>query len=439
MALVLGGYLFFGRPFAHVGVPWTPIYVGEALLAAGVYAMLAERRTAVAVVTGSAPLQAVLALLVLTVARLPGDFASHRVAALQDAAVCYYTVFAVVVACVACTSDASAQWLAGWYRRAIPWLLAWIPVAVLLSRSSDPGSAEALSGRTVPGTDVALFGFKAGDLAMHAAVAVAFLWLCDRPASAHDRLCRTALTALGLGGILVAGSVNRGGLLTGAVVICATVALCRERKQLVGTALGSLTVVLALTAVSGVSVDVAGRDVSLPQLAENARSIFDADVDAADQRGTVEWRLEYWSAVAGDVWNGRAGPLGYGFGTNLADRYGFQVATDEEDQRLRNAHNSHLSVMARLGLPGFAVWTLLWFVWLRTLWRARRSHSSEEVNRRFATWLLIAVAAVLFNAVFDPILEGPQVAIWTWTLFGVGCAVATGRKAAPPSPVLTAP
>jgi hypothetical protein len=37
---------------------------------------------------------------------------------------------------------------------------------------------------------------------------------------------------------------------------------------------------------------------------------------------------------------------------------------------------------------------------------------------------MVGVTAILVNAYLDPTLEGPQVAIWLWTLVGLGLGIA---------------
>jgi hypothetical protein len=40
---------------------------------------------------------------------------------------------------------------------------------------------------------------------------------------------------------------------------------------------------------------------------------------------------------------------------------------------------------------------------------------------------VVGVTAILANAYFDPTLESPQVAIWLWTLAGLGLGIASLR------------
>jgi hypothetical protein len=38
-------------------------------------------------------------------------------------------------------------------------------------------------------------------------------------------------------------------------------------------------------------------------------------------------------------------------------------------------------------------------------------------------WLIVSSAAILINSIFDPALEGPQVAWWLWAMLGLGIAM----------------
>jgi hypothetical protein len=37
-----------------------------------------------------------------------------------------------------------------------------------------------------------------------------------------------------------------------------------------------------------------------------------------------------------------------------------------------------------------------------------------------AAWLVATLSGYMVNAFFDPSLEGPQVAVWAWSLAGIG-------------------
>lgn len=420
LCVVLAGYLFFDRPFAYLRIPGTPVFVGEVVLAFGLYTVV-RSHSAVTAVRSSPPLQVLLLLMALGISQLLWDIPEYGVAALRDAAIWYYALFAFIVASLLRSSSELPVRMLRWYRAIIPWYLAWAPVAVILSRTMDGGA-------NVPGTDTDIFGFKNGNIAVHAALAVSFLWLCDEAVTVKHRGRRLVLTGLGLTAVLAAGTTHRSGLVSATVVLLATMALAKRSKAMAGTVLGCLVVMTAFVLAADLRLEQQGRDVSIGQVAENIVSLLNVSADGVQGDDdalteTVTWRLGYWSEVAVDVIDGTAGPFGYGFGSNLADRYGFQVISEDSDQPLRNAHNSHLTLMARMGLAGFILWVGLWAVWFANVLRQVRSSSSRHKSQPgFAAWLLVAAIGILLNAVFDPTLEGPQVAIWLWTIFGIGCA-----------------
>ncbi|HVM15651.1 MAG TPA: O-antigen ligase family protein [Egibacteraceae bacterium] len=414
LAVVLAGYLFFGRPFAYLHVPAIPVFLGELLLGVGLVVVLRRSHHLVRTVSRSPPLEALLLLLGLGTARLVADLPSYGLLALRDAALWYYALLAFVVAALLTLNPSLLDRLLSWYARILPWFLVWGGVAVIVSR-------QLTNGPTVPGTGVPVFGFKAGDLAVHLAIGLSFFWLLKGEETLPARRLRLLVTGAGLMSLLIAGTTNRGGFVSAAFILGGTaLASPARRRTMVSTVAGVLLLLLALAALSDARLDVDGREISLRQLAENVSTLVGAEgSEKGAQRGTVQWRLAYWGDIAQDTLAGNNGPLGLGFGPNLADTYGYQVAFDEP---LRNAHNSHVTLLARLGLPGFAVWLLFWLVWFRTLASKRRKASPESRERHLSSWLTISVLGILVNAAFDPGLEGPQVALWLWTLVGIGCS-----------------
>jgi len=116
--------------------------------------------------------------------------------------------------------------------------------------------------------------------------------------------------------------------------------------------------------VSDVRVPVSnGREISAAQMMENIGSIINPDGAESRQRSTTEWRLSLWSSVVNDVNNEH--PLnGFGPGPDLGERYG---VTTSEQVPLRNPHNSHVGVLARMGWVGIGMWAVLWSVWALNL------------------------------------------------------------------------
>ncbi len=417
LIFVLGGYLFFNRTFAWIHVPGIPVFLGEVVLLVGAYEALRWGKTA-AVVRRSAPLKVLVAFMIIGLAGLAWRLPQYGLDAVRDSAIWYYGTFAVLVAAALAANPGIRARVLGAYRRALPWFLLWAPVAVALDR----GFSDAVPN--VPDSDTSLFSFKPGDFAVHAALAIAFLWLADeRPRGRVPSRVRV-LTALGLVGVFVAGSQNRGGLLAALTILLITMVFLRERGQLVYAAVFTLGALLAVALVLDLRVNLGAREVSAQQMLANAQSLLGAEEDH-DLTGTVAWRLELWGAVFDDVAYGDLFVTGWGFGPNLGELYG---VAGEGEQPLRSPHNSHLNVLARMGVSGAVAWGLLWLVWFGAV--GSRVGPRHDVlpgsQAALAAWALAAIAGMLVNAVFDPTLEGPQVAVWFWSLTGFATALLVG-------------
>jgi hypothetical protein len=84
-----------------------------------------------------------------------------------------------------------------------------------------------------------------------------------------------------------------------------------------------------------------------------------------------------------------------------------------------------MSVLARMGVPGFLLWILLQAAFALLLLRALLAHrrAGDIQLAAVGAWVLAFWAAIMVNTSFDPYLEGPQGGIWFWALFGLGLVV----------------
>jgi hypothetical protein len=136
---------------------------------------------------------------------------------------------------------------------------------------------------------------------------------------------------------------------------------------------------------------------------------------------TVAWRLAWWNALTTDVTSSVEGTLfGIGFGTDLTAPFGLQ--TDVEDGRpLRSPHDFLLTVFARTGLVGVALWSVWIGLWLRQalggIRAASRGGNSAEADYRL--WLMVFPVAMIVAALFGVVLEGPYGAIPCYLLLGM--------------------
>jgi O-antigen ligase len=167
------------------------------------------------------------------------------------------------------------------------------------------------------------------------------------------------------------------------------------------------------------------RSLSARQIVDNVAGI--AGQGEQQMEDTKTWRLEWWDIILSDTVYGPNFWTGRGFGLNLADADGFQDGDHPDLPALRSPHNVHMTVLARAGVPGLALW-----LGLLTSWFAIMMHAMLTARRRGQTeWaglFLFAscyAASFVINATFDVALEGPMQGIWFWCLvgFGIGSAM----------------
>jgi hypothetical protein len=460
LGVLLAGYAFMGRGFAHLGVP--PVYVGEMVLALGLVA------TAVAAVRSRLQISRSWLVILLGVFMLLGlirtvpYIPTYGSDALRDATLWGYGVFALMLFVML-----DREWVLRLFKLygyvAVVFLF-WGPVAYFLyvnyTVESSPGSFVFVNSLipNAPGSDVPILFFKAQDMAVHTAGAIAFLVLGTPVISrVRDFLWRFGAALPASWMVYTTGTVTRGGLaavvaslgvlgvlgavarrtrnwapvLAGAVLFAAIVASGLSLPSLPSFGPGptpiavpsgpipSATPTPTPTATPSPLPEWAVPRASTPtQWWENITSIFFGSSNSQLQ-GTKEFRLAWWGKIVDYTFKGPYFWAGKGFGINLATADGFQGTPD---QSLRAPHNSHLSVLARMGVPGFLLWIVLQLGFalflLRALLAYRRSGDSQLT--RVSAWVLVFWTAIMVNASFDPYLEGPQGGIWFWTLFGLG-------------------
>jgi O-antigen ligase len=411
IAVLLVGYAVLGRPFAYLGIP--PLYVGEVVFAIGL---------AAAVATGALwlPFRSPLAWLLLAfmswgALRTVPYIATYGFDALRDAALWGYGLFALIVSGLLQRSGWFAR-VPSLYGRFAFWFVLWAPLAIVASsllRDSLP---------FMPGSpDVPVFGLRSTDPLVHLAGAAAFVLSgLGSVVAARGPVRGLPLKSLWwlcwLGVVLMGASLSRGSMLAvilGLFVVLAALPLRRTlRISIVG-------LVMLVAIVPFVRLDLDDyRQVSRHQLADNVNTIFERP--GADS--TAEWRLDWWETIRNYTVYGPYFWQGKGFGVNLADDDGFQVYSDNF---LRSPHSGHLTVLARMGVPGLALWTALQIVFVATLvrgfMRARRRH--EEWWARLNIFVLAYWVAYVVNGSFDVWLESPHGGIWFWCLFGFGMCV----------------
>jgi hypothetical protein len=424
LVLTLGGYLFFDRAFAYIHVPGTPIFIGEAVIILGGYAMLAANLHLGRLVRHSATLKALVAYMAWGAFLLARAIGQYGEDAIRDAALWYYASVAIlVVGVIVSRPDRLSRWL-GSFGKATPYVLIWFPFAII---------ADALFADIaplVPDSEVPFTSHKVGNMAVMAAAGLGFMWLVDRDGELYSERQRAGLTALATIVLLFAAMKNRGGFVSAAVALAVALIFMRRRRSEISLIMvGVVVVLLAVGLLSRVEVDLFsdGRSVSVEQFLQNMSSVVDQNSGGSRQTTTTKWRLEIWGKVLHDVTTKY--PLtGYGPGPDLGKIY--KIA-GEGDVPLRNPHNSHVGILARSGFVGVVLWAVIWITWTieLLLTRSRMLARGRTMEAGVIVWLIVTVVAILVNAIFDPTLEGPQVGWWLWASLGFGIAMSLLERA----------
>jgi O-antigen ligase/polysaccharide polymerase Wzy-like membrane protein len=414
MLPLLAGYAFFGRGFAYLGFP--PFFVGELGVVLALAALLSTLHQSL----WRSPITWLFAVFAVWCAAQTIPYISeYGLAALRDAVIWGYGIYALAVASVVLTLNAIDK-VALWYRNAIPaFLLISLTILVIQFFYADLipqwpwGRLEAVGGSGgIPMVDV-----KMGDLAVHLAGIFAFVVL------------GVSTKALSLvwyfiwSIIAVAPAfLSRGAMVTMGGVVWMTAFLRPTRKYFYILLFVGGGVIAAY--VTGLQVEQgarSGRVISVEQLWSNIESIVSPS-SKEDLQGTKVWRQLWWDKIFDYTFSGKYFWTGKGFGINLADDDGFQV---ELDRSLRNPHNVHMAILARAGVPGLALWMLLQITFGLTLFfkYLKDRRLKRERLARVEAWTLLYWLAFLINGTFDVAIEGPQAGIWFWSVFGFGLAL----------------
>lgn len=403
LCLALLGYALLGKGFAYLGV--RPLYIGEVSMILGLGVLAVSGRSTAYVLRS--PIMWLLTITALwgavrTVPYIP----TLGVVALRDAVLWGYGIFAVIVAALLVEKPTRLRLLLRRYQRFVVLFVGLIWLVHLVTRLA-PGLVPHLPGAPVP-----LAYLKAGDVQVHLGGAAVFLLLGMARA-------RYWVVLLLLAELFVGGVYNRGGFVAAGMAVAVTLLLKPSLgRKLPRLAVGMGGLLLLLVAIDPV-IPSEGRAISLQQIQRNVASIFSDSHGTGGLQNTKEWRLNWW----GDIFEYTvAGPhfwTGKGFGVNLANSDGYQVTYNES---LRSPHNAHVTMLARAGVPGFLLWTLLHLTWLVQMLRAyvRSAHRDEHTWSNVFLFLIAYWTAFMTNASFDVFLEGPMGGIWFWVLFGVG-------------------
>jgi hypothetical protein len=433
VALFLGllGYMFLGRGFAYAGL--SPLFVSEVLLGLAVLVLVYAFSlrhfgflpVLVALFIGWGALR--------TIPYVP----SYGLDALRDAVVWGYALFALAISMVLTTK--TLEKVAGFLARLLPFFLVWVPIAAVVGVLGIVPEW--------PQSGVAMLDFKQGDMAVHVVGMIAFVVSgMYESQNSNMRLPASMFWMLVIVGFAFIAT-SRAGLITVLVGTLASFLLWPTRRLLPFVAVMAVVGILVVAINPNLQVAGYSRQLGPEQIVENVKSIVGSG-GSGNLQGTRRWREQWW----GEIWDYTVhGPYfltGKGFGINLADDDGFQVLDDES---LRSPHNGHVTILARMGVPGLALWIAIQVLFGWSLYQAlqRAKRVGSLFWARIDTCILVYWMALLINMSFDVYLEGPQGGIWYWTVLGTGLAAiriqrgnlggelgqGLGAEANPPEPI----
>jgi hypothetical protein len=428
LGVLVVAYLFLDRGIAHLHLPKTPAFIGELTLSLGVIALLFGTQWLRRALAHDALLSILVAYMLWGLLRTVPNFPVFGIqATTRDAALWYYAGFAIALIAAATALPDLIWRLVRGFRRVVPWLTVWLPTALLLERSGVAGPRFRYS-------NVPLLSHKPGNICCAAVICLAFLLLVpqsDQPTTStpYRRMppplrptIYVGLITINVFTMLLGATQTRGGglaELAGTALIF--VLMERQRRtQILVTFVAGLMLVIGLGLVTGVSYHTQKRTISVSQLFANTQSIVGSN-GSPQLTGSENFRFDLWSTIVRKQSSTSHLINGFGFGPNLARTGGLNPRPNQPATlQLRSAHNSLLDIFARTGIIGALLFAMVWVGWFRRMGRAHRRRGVDDTTRGVIGVCLCGSLAILINCIFDPTLEGAQVAAVLFTLFGIG-------------------
>jgi hypothetical protein len=406
LMVMFAGYALLGKGFAYVGYP--PALIGEVALLVGL--IVAVRTGCLGALFASTSSVLLAALIGLVTLRLLPELGTWGLDTIRDAVIVLYGLYAFIAAALVLERPDRLGRIVGAYGR---FALVYGVVGGLLPHITH-NLKDYLPAW--PTSDVPIIWVRPGEAALHIAGAAVFALVGLRKVS-------PAWVAVLCVSVLLVSTPSRGAMLSCLVPIALAAVLSGNVRRLLPIA-GIGTAVLALLLVSGLEITMpSGRNIGARQVLANLESIAGSS-GTANLDGTKLWRLRWWEAIVDYTVHGPYFWTGKGFGVGLAEADGFVVGLELGGPILRSPHNAHITMLARTGVPGLALWSLTLAAWLALVF-----HAALVARRRgdiswtaLFTWIGCYGLAVIIDASFDVALEGPMVGICFWMLFGLGIA-----------------
>lgn len=407
---LLLGYAIMGRGFAYLGFP--PVVVGEVVFFAGIATFI--RTGCLTAVLGTLPGLLLAITMAWVVLRTIPFLGAYGFDALRDSVVVLYGGFAFIVMALLLEDPRRVNTILRYYSAFLSLYVPAIPFIFVVSRYMSDYLPK------MPGTDASFFKLEPSDIAVHLVGAAVFSLVGFR------KLTRVEIALL-ITAIVMVGAVSRGPMLAEIVPIAAAALMLGKWRELRLTFIAGLLIFSVAYTVEPVVFDYVEaassdeRPISAHQVVDNVLSIVGEG--GGQTEGTKEWRLDWWNMIIADTVFGPHFWIGRGFGLNIALADGFSNWTISSDHPpLRSPHNVHITLLARAGVPGVALWFGIiasWFgMMMHAMRTARRRGQAEWAG--LLIFISCYVGSIVVNASFDPALEAPMQGVWFWSLLGLG-------------------
>ncbi len=421
LVIVLLGYALMGKGFAYIGFP--PLYVGEIAFFTGIAVLV--RSGALVASLATLPSLVLVATMIWVLVRTVPFVGLYGFDALRDSVIILYGGFAFIVIGLLLEDARRIDTVLRYYGAFLATFPA-IPVGFWLTKYWVD-YIPRLYGPNVPVVEIG-----ASAVGTHLAGTAVFVLIGYRKVSPLWVVVWLVTTAM-------IAATNRGAALAVLVpVVFAMIMLGRLRSMLTTLVVG-LGIFGLLYAAEATftqyeeAKDSIERPVSAHQIVENAKSIVGQSGQQTE--GTKKWRLDWWDVIINDTFHGPSFWTGRGFGLNLADADGFRESGDPKNLRppTRSPHNAQMTLLARAGVPGVVLWSLVLISWGGMMLRAMlaaRARGHKQWAELFL-FVICYVTSIIINATFDVTLEGPMQGIWFWCLFGFGIGSVMVYRAQP--------
>ena len=414
LGVLLAGYAIGNRLFAYISII-PPLYIGDIVLVFGIIALLKSRCAVAALATLPSVLLALLLSWVIFVCALP-HFREYGIDTLRDSVIVTYGGFSFIIVALLLERPERLALVIPFLRIVTSVVIIVAPLVILLSIVNADGGYLAKWIKNGPYAThllgaalLMLLGFRRPGIGWIIMLLIGITFL-----SVRSRGCMLAFVVPLSIAIIVTGKWRA------ATAIVVTVA-----------SLLTLAYMLDLSIQTGewgkaAGSQLAGREISAEQLVWNFVSIFGFTPNAhGGLEGTKSFRLEWWKVIYDYTVNGLYFWTGKGFGINLAAVDGF-INVHENMPLMRSPHNGHITMLARAGIPGLALWLLTLASWSAMLFMNmfRAGWAGDRVWANFFLLIFCYALSAVIDGTFDPSLEAPMQGIWFWSLFGVGIGAA---------------